>query len=102
VKVGGTSRNGGGYRAFDSYEMYEKEFGERPWGPESEDDNTRLEQATLIVSRAREQVARQRDIIAELKTMGLDTKSAEDYLLYLERSLRTLENELMKIPKREG
>ena len=71
-------------------------------GPESEDDNTRLEQATLIVSRAREQVARQRDIIAELKTMGLDTKSAEDYLLYLERSLRILENELMKIPKREG
>ena len=70
-------------------------------GPESEDDNTRLEQATLIVSRAREQVARQRDIIAELKTMGLDTKSAEDYLLYLERSLRILENELMKIPKRE-
>jgi hypothetical protein len=71
-------------------------------GPESEDDNTRLEQATLIVSRAREQVARQRDIIAELKTMGLDTKSAEDYLLYLERSLMILENELMKIPKREG
>jgi len=71
-------------------------------GPESEDDNTRLEQATLIVSRAREQVARQRDIIAELKTMGLDTTSAEDYLLYLERSLMILENELMKIPKREG
>jgi hypothetical protein len=71
-------------------------------GPESEDDNTRLEQATLIVSRARELVARQREIIAELKTMGLDTKSAEDYLLYLERSLRILENELMKIPKREG
>jgi hypothetical protein len=71
-------------------------------GPESEDDNTRLEQATLIVSRAREQVARQREIIAELKTMGLDTKSAEDYLLYLERSLMILENELMKIPKREG
>jgi hypothetical protein len=41
-------------------------------GPESEDDNTRLEQATLIVSRAREQVARQRAIIAELETMGLD------------------------------
>ena len=70
-------------------------------GPES-DDNTRLEQATLIVSRARELVARQREIIAELQAMGLDTKSPEDHLLYLERSLTILENELMKIPKREG
>ena len=70
-------------------------------GPKSEDDNTRLEQATLIVSRAREQVARQREIIAELKTMGLDTRSAADYLLFLERSLAIFENELMKI-KREG
>ena len=33
VKVGSTSRNDGGYRAFESYEIYEKEFGERPWGP---------------------------------------------------------------------
>jgi hypothetical protein len=71
-------------------------------GLESDDDNARLEQATLIVSRAREQVARQLEIIAELKIMGLDIKSAEDYLLYLERSLRILENELMKIPKRGG
>jgi hypothetical protein len=71
-------------------------------GPEFEDDNTRLEQATLIVSRAHELVARQREIIVEFKTIGLDTKSAEDYLLYLERSLRILENELMKIPKRKG
>ena len=69
--------------------------------PESEDDNAPLEQVTFIVSRSREHVARQRVIIAELKTMGLETKSAEDYLLYLERSLRILENELMKIPKRE-
>jgi hypothetical protein len=69
--------------------------------PESDDDNTRLEQATLNVSRSREQVARQREIIVELKTMGLDTKSAEDYLLYLERSLAIFESELMKI-KREG
>ena len=69
--------------------------------PESEDDNAPLEQATFNVSRSREHVARQREIIAELKTMGLETKSAEDYLLYLERSLRILENELMKI-KHEG
>ena len=69
--------------------------------PESDDDNTRLEQATLNVYRSRQQVARQREIIAELKTMGLDTKSAEDYLLYLERSLVIFENELMKI-KRDG
>ena len=69
--------------------------------PESEDDNAPLEQVTFIVSRSREHVARQREIIAELRTTGLDTKSAEDYLLYLERSLRILENELMKIPKRE-
>jgi hypothetical protein len=54
------------------------------------------------VSRARELVARQRETIAELKTLGLDKKSAEDYLLYLERTQRILENELMKIPKREG
>jgi hypothetical protein len=65
--------------------------------PESEDDNAPFEQATLNVSRSREQVARQREIIAKLKTMGLDTKSAEDYLLYLERLLRIFENELMKI-----
>ena len=45
--------------------------------PESEDDNAPLEQVTFIVSRSREHVARQREIIAELKTMGLDTKSAE-------------------------
>jgi hypothetical protein len=69
--------------------------------PESDDDNTRLEQATLNVYRSRQQVARQREIIAELKTIGLDTKSAEDYLLYLERSLAIFESELMKI-KREG
>ena len=67
-----------------------------------EDDNARLEQATLNVSRAREHVARQREVIAELKAMGLDTKSSEDHLLYLERTLRILENELMKIRKREG
>jgi hypothetical protein len=70
-------------------------------GPESDDDDTPLEQATLNVSHAREQVARQREIIAELKTMGLDTRSAADYLLFLERSLAIFENELMKI-KREG
>jgi hypothetical protein len=70
-------------------------------GPESDDDDTSLEQATLNVSRAHEQVARQREIIAELKTMGLDTRSAEDYLLFLERSLAIFENELMKV-KREG
>jgi hypothetical protein len=73
-------------------------------GPESEDNNARLEQAILNVSlvRARQHVARQREIIAELKAMGLDTKSSEDHLLYLERTLRILESELMKIPKREG
>jgi hypothetical protein len=72
--------------------------------PESEDDNARLEQAILNVSRARarEHVARQREVIAELKAMGLDTRSSEDHLLYLERTLTILENELMKIPKREG
>jgi hypothetical protein len=73
-------------------------------GPESEDNNARLEQAILNVSlaRARQHVARQREITAELKEMGLDTKSSENHLLYLERTLRILENELMKIPKREG
>ena len=72
--------------------------------PESEDDNARLEQAILNVSRARtrEHVARQREVIAELRAMGLDTKSSEDHLLYLERTLTILENELMKIPKRGG
>ena len=70
----------------------------------SEDDNAGLEKAILNVSRARarEHVARQREVIAELKAMGLDTKSSEDHLLYLERTLRILENELMKIRKREG
>jgi hypothetical protein len=50
--------------------------------PESEDDNARLEQAILNVSRARarEHVARQREVIAELKAMGLDIKSSEDHL----------------------
>jgi hypothetical protein len=73
-------------------------------GPESEDNNARLEQAILNVSlaRARQHVARQREIITELKAMGLDTKSSEDHLLYLVRTLRILESELMKIPKREG
>jgi hypothetical protein len=64
--------------------------------PESEDDNTPLEQVILSVSRSREQIAHQRETIAELKTMGLDTKLAEEYLLFLERSLAILENDLRK------
>jgi hypothetical protein len=64
--------------------------------PESGDDNTPLEQTILSVSRSREQVAHQRETIDKLKTMGLDTKLAEEYLLYLEQSLAIFENELRK------
>jgi hypothetical protein len=63
------------------------------------DNNEQLEHATLIVLRARELVARQREIIAELKAKGLDTNAAELRLRYLEQVLMMFENELTKIPK---
>jgi hypothetical protein len=74
-----------------------QKFGEWPL-PQS-DNNEQLEQATLIVLRARELVARQREIIAELKAKGLDTTAAEFRLRYLEQLLMMFENELAKIPK---
>jgi hypothetical protein len=64
------------------------------------DNNDRLEQATLMVLRARELVARQHEIIVELKAKELDANGAELRLRYLERVLMIFENELAKIPKR--
>ena len=58
--------------------MFVQKFGERPL-PQS-DNNNCFEQATLNVFRAREMVARQREVVAQLREQGFDTERLKTFL----------------------
>jgi hypothetical protein len=61
-------------------------------------DNNGFDQAELHVLRARESVARQREIVARLKAQGFDTAAGEDRLKYLERTLAIFEAKSLNVP----
>jgi ATP phosphoribosyltransferase len=63
---------------------------------------TRTALAQHHVTRARDIIARQRRLIAEIRACGGDSEKAEDLLSTFERSLAIFEDDLAEIVKSNG